>query len=131
MNADFLFREETEAILGSAFAIHNALGHGFHEKPCENALVVELGHRGIACKQQERFPMIYRDVKVGEFIPDLIAFDAVIVDTKTIRKITDVEIGQMLNYLRVTRLPVGLIINFKNPRVEYRRVVLSSTQPSS
>ena len=93
-------------------------------------MVVEFGERGISCQQQERFPLLYRDVKVGEFVPDLIAYDQVIVDTKTISKITDHEIGQMLNYLRITGLPVGLLLNFKNPRLEYRRVVLRSNRSS-
>ena len=130
MDKDYPCMEETKAILSCAFAIHNELGHGFHEKPYENALVVEFGERGISCQQQERFPLLYRDVKVGEFVPDLIAYDQVIVDTKTISKITDHEIGQMLNYLRITGLPVGLLLNFKNPRLEYRRVVLRSNRSS-
>lgn len=123
MDADFPCKEETEAILSCAFAIHNALGHGFHEKPYENSLVVEFNHRGIRFAQQARFPLLYRQVKVGEFVPDLIAFENVIIDTKTIERITDLEVGQMLNYLRITGHPVGLIINFKHPRLEYRRVV--------
>lgn len=125
MDADFSYKQETEAILGSAFEVHNTLGHGFHEKPYENALVIEFGHRSIPYEQQPRFPIKYQNQKVGEFIPDLIAYGKVVIDTKAIPKITDVELGQMLNYLRATSLPVGLIINFKNPRVEYRRVILS------
>ena len=126
MNAEFLYKEETDAIIGSAFAVLNELGHGFHEKPYENSLVVEFGHRGIAYMQQPRYPIIYRGVLVSEFVPDLIAFGKIIVDTKVIERITDLEIGQMLNYLKVTALPVGLILNFKNPKLEFRRVVRST-----
>ena len=123
MDTDLRFREETEALIGCAFDVLNALGHGFHEKPYENALVVEYAHRGIPFVQQARYPMIYRGVKVSEFVPDLIAFDKVVIDTKTIARITDQEIGQMVNYLKITGLPVGLILNFKNPKLEFRRVV--------
>jgi GxxExxY protein len=126
MNADFLFKEETDAILGSAFCVLNEIGHGFHEKPYENALVVEFRYREIPCLQQPRYPIIYRDVQVSEFIPDLIAFEKIIVDTKVIDRITDQEIGQMLNYLKITGLPVGLILNFKNAKLEFRRVVAST-----
>jgi GxxExxY protein len=66
----------------------------------------------------------YKTCKVGEFIPDLIAFNAVIVDTKTIDRITDFERGQMLNYLRITKLRVGVLLNFKNPKLEWERLVL-------
>ena len=126
MNADFSFKEETDTIIGSAFAILNEIGHGFHEKPYENALAVEFGHRNIPFVQQPRFPILYRGVKVSEYVPDLIAFDRIIVDTKVIEHITDQEIGQMLNYLKITGLPVGLILNFKNPKLESRRVVIST-----
>jgi GxxExxY protein len=68
--------------------------------------------------------MLYKGCKVGEFIPDLIAFNAVIVDVKTIDRITDVERGQMLNYLRMTKLRVGVILNFKHPKLEWERIVL-------
>ena len=77
----------------------NELGHGLNEK----------------CYENER---------VGLFVPDLIAYERVIVDTKVIDCITDAERGQMLNYLRITKLRVGLILNFKHPRLEWERVVL-------
>jgi GxxExxY protein len=67
---------------------------------------------------------LYKSVEVGSFIPDLICFDAVVVDTKTIEQITDREIGQMLNYLRITGHEVGLLVNFKQSTLEWRRVVL-------
>jgi GxxExxY protein len=123
MDTDLRFKEETEALIGCAFEVLNSLGHGFHEKPYENALAVELAHRGIPFVQQGRYPMMYRGVVVSEFVPDLTAFDKVVIDTKTIARITDQEIGQMVNYLKITGLPVGLILNFRNPKLEFRRVV--------
>jgi GxxExxY protein len=61
---------------------------------------------------------------VGEFIPDLIAFGLVVVDARVIDRISDHERGRMLNYLRITKLRVGLILNFKNARLEWERIVL-------
>ena len=87
-------------------------------------MVVEFNLRGIPYKQQERFDMIYKNVKVGEYVPDLIVFDKIIVDTKTINNITDHELGQMLNYLKVTNLNLGYIINFKHSKLEWKRVVI-------
>ena len=126
MDADFIYENETDVIIGSAFDVLNEIGHGFHEKPYENSLVVEFKYRNIPFLQQPHYPILYRGVKVSEYIPDLIAFELVIVDTKVIERITDQEIGQMLNYLRITGLPVGLILNFKNPRLEFRRVVATT-----
>ena len=66
----------------------------------------------------------YKGHRVGLFIPDLIAFDALIVDTKMIDRITDHERGLMLNYLRITRLRVGVILNFIHRKLEWERIVL-------
>ncbi len=102
----------------------NTPGHGLLEKPYENALVVEFGLKGIPFKQQPRFDVIYKKVRVGEYIPDLIVFDQIVVDTKTIERITDLERGQILNYLKITQLTVGLILNFKRPQLEWERLIL-------
>ena len=102
----------------------NTLGHGLLEKPYENALVVEFQRQGISYKQQPRFDVVYKGVKVGEYVPDLIVFDKVVVDTKVIEKTTDHEIGQVLNYLKITGLKLGLVLNFRRPRLEWKRIVL-------
>ena len=126
MNADLILKPETEAIIGCAFEILNVLGHGLLEKPYENALVVEFGLRAIRCEQQRRYDVLYKTVKVGEYVPDLIAFGAVVVDVKVIERITDHELGQMLNYLKITGHPVGLILNFRRARLEWKRVINSN-----
>ena len=123
-NTKLLLKEETHQVLGCAFDVLNEIGHGFHEKVYESALVVEFKLRGIPCEQQPRFPIIYKGVQVAEFVPDLIAFGSVIVDTKTIEQITDSDRGKMTNYLRITKLQVGLLLNFKKPRLEWDRIVL-------
>ena len=123
---ELILKDEVYAVISCALEIINGLGHGLHEKPYENSLAVEFRHRGIPFVQQPKFPVMWRDVMVGEFIPDLIAYRQIIVDTKTIEYITPIERGQMLNYLRITRLPVGLILNFKKPKLEWERIVLSS-----
>jgi GxxExxY protein len=123
-NSKLLLKEEVFQIVGAAIEVLNHVGHGFHKKPYENALVVEFRLRKISWQQQKSFDLAYKGCKVGEFIPDLIAFDTVIVDTKTIDRITDWERGQMLNYLRITKLRVGVLLNFKNPKLEWERLVL-------
>ena len=116
---------ETEKIIGCAFSVLNTLGHGFHEKPYEQALTVEFLFLKIPFTQQSAYPIHYRDVKVGEYIPDLVVFGKVIVETKTIDRITDHEVGRMLNYLRASGLQVGLILNFKHAKLQFRRVTLT------
>jgi GxxExxY protein len=118
-------KDETHAIIGCAFEVLNELGHGLVEKCYENALVVEFRRRGIPFEQQPRFEVLYKSERVGEFVPDLVVFRAVVADPKVVDRITDHERGQMLNYLKITRLPVGLILNFKHARLEWERVVLT------
>ena len=122
MSSQDLLKTETHRIIGCAMEVTNTLGHGFHEKPYENSLVVEFGLQNIPVSQQPPFPIIYKDVDVGIYVPDLICFNAVVVDIKTIDQITNHELGKMLNYLKVTGLRVGLIINFKHAKLEVKRV---------
>lgn len=127
MTTEMDFEAETGAILSCAFEVLNELGHGIHEKPYENALCVEFGLRKIPWCQQPRFDVRYKTVKVGEYVPDLIVLEKVIVDTKVIERIGQYEIAQMLNYLKITELPVGLILNFKRSKLEWKRVIRDKT----
>ncbi len=106
----------------------NELGHGLHEKPYENGLVVEFGLSSIPFLQQPHYDVVYQGVKVGENIPDLIAFGALVVDTKVVEAITDHERGQMLNYLKITGLRLGLILNFRRAKLESERVILETNR---
>jgi GxxExxY protein len=117
-------RELCFAIVGCAFEVLNTLGHGLNEKPYENALAVEFGLRGIPFEQQRRFFVDYKGVNVGDYIPDLIVGEKVVVDTKVVDHISDYDRGQILNYLHLTRLKVGLVLNFKRASLEWERLVL-------
>src|ERR1051326_4404110 len=119
-----LYRQEVFQIVGAAIEVLNTLGHGIVEEPYENALVVEFGLRQIPFHQQPVYDVLYKNTKVGLFIPDLVVFGAIVVDAKVIDKITDHERGLMLNYLRITKLRVGVILNFKHRKLEWQRLVL-------
>ena len=119
-----ILKDEVYAIVGAAIEVLNGIGHGLIEKPYENALVVEFKVRGLPFQQQPRFPVNYKGVQVGEFVPDLIAYDSVVVDAKVIDRITDHERGQMINYLRITKKWVGVLLNFKSLKLEWERIVL-------
>ena len=119
-----LLKQEVFPIVGSAIEVLNTLGNGLIEKPYENALVVELVFRKIPLRRQRAFDVLYKGHKIGVFIPDLIAFASIVVDTKVIDRITDHERGLMLNYLRITNSRVGVILNFKRAKLEWERIVL-------
>src|SRR6266702_4644810 len=119
-----LFKDEVFQIVGCAIDVLNTLGHVSVEKSYENALVVEFGLRKIPFRQQPSFNVLYKGHVVGLFVPDLIAFDSVVVDTKVIDRITDHERGLMLNYLQITGARIGVILNFKHAKLELERIVL-------
>jgi len=123
---DFPLKDETYRIVGFAFDAANELGHGLHEKLYENALTVEFRRAEIEFEQQRRFEVIYKEERIGEFVPDLIVFGEIVVDTKVIDRITDHERGQMLNYLKITKLKVGLLLNFKHAKLEWERIVMTA-----
>ncbi|MEW5974175.1 MAG: GxxExxY protein [Acidobacteriota bacterium] len=125
---DLLLKDEVYQIVGCAIEVLTALGHGLMEKPYENALAVEFRSRGIPFVQQPHYEVHYKGVLVGEYVPDLIVFNAVVVDTKVIEAITDQERGQMLNYLKITGHRVGVILNFKRTRLEWERIVLEKNR---
>lgn len=119
-----LLKEEVYQIVGCAMEVINGLGHGLLEKPYENAMVVELDLATIPFKQQQRYDVDYKGVKVGEYVPDLIVFDQIIVEIKTIDRISKYEAGQIINYLKISGLQVGLVLNFKLSKLEWKRFVL-------
>jgi len=122
-----ILRAQVYVVIGAALEVFNDLGHGFHEKPYENAVAVELGLRGIACQRQSRFDLVYKGTKVGEYIPDLIVDEKIVVEAKVIDMISDHERGRMINYLKITGLSVGLILNFRRAKLEWERIVLSQS----
>jgi len=118
-----VYKEESQQIVGAAIEVLNIIGHGFHEKPYENALAVEFRLRNIPYEQQKLYDIMYKEQKVGDYIPDLIAYNKVVIDTKVIERITDREIGQMMNYLKVTGFRLGYLLNFRRPKLEWKRIV--------
>ena len=109
MDHDTIIREQ---IIGCAIEVHRDLGPGLLEDPYHTALCVELAHRGIAFERQRVIPLMYRGVQVGTYIRDLIVENTVVVEIKSVLRLEDVFTAQVLTYLRLTGLRVGLIINF-------------------
>jgi len=114
--------EITEKIIGAAFKVSNGLGAGFLEKVYENALVHELKKAGLAVEQQKPVDVYYDGVVVGKYCAALVVEEVVIVELKAVGRIEDVHLAQCLNYLKATRLKLGLILNFGKSKLEIKRV---------
>lgn len=104
--------------------VHNELGPGLREKPYENAIAIELSELRIDFVQQPVFPILYHGKTVGECLPDFSVSNDLLIEVKSVDSLGDNERAQMLNYLRITRYHLGLVINFKNARLEWERLVL-------
>jgi GxxExxY protein len=113
----------TEKILRAAFAVHNALGAGFLERVYSNALAVELRAQGIALQNELPLKIQYRNTIVGDYVADLVVDGRVLVELKACASLDPVHIAQILNYLRASKIHVGLLLNFGRPKLEYRRFV--------
>tara|TARA_R110002072_G_scaffold146075_1_gene292762 strand:- start:7787 stop:8158 length:372 start_codon:yes stop_codon:yes gene_type:complete len=121
--ASLLHEEVTEDIIGAAMAVLNELKPGLNEKIYERALIIELKSRGRQVECQKQYEIFYRGEKVGLLQPDLIVDNAVIVETKVVETFHDSHIAQVLGYLAITNLGVGLLINFSQPRLKWKRIV--------
>ncbi len=123
--------ELTGKIIGAAIRVLDALKPGLDEKLYENALVIELANQGLQPEQQKSFPVHYDGKFIGKLIPDLIVKD-VVVDAKVVTTFTPDHVAQMLGYLNITGLPLGLLLNFRYRKLQIKRVILgdsSVTEP--
>jgi GxxExxY protein len=123
MGHELIHKELSEAIIGAAMTVLNILKPGLDEKLYERALVIELRKRGHKVDPQREFNVYYDDQLIGSLIPDLIVDDLVIADPKVATAFNDTHIAQMIGYLKITGLRLALLLNFKNARLEWKRIV--------
>ena len=123
MTRQLIHKELSEAIIGAAMTVSNTLKPGLDEKLYERALVIELQKRGHRVDSQRQFPVYYGGQHIGTLIPDLIVDDLVIDDPKVVTAFHDTHTAQMLGYLNITGLRLAMLLNFKNARLEWKRIV--------
>ena len=128
MNADtaLLKKDLTDRVLGAFYDVYNALGHGFLESVYENALVLTLEESGLAVARQYPIEINFKGRCIGEFRADLIIERSLIIEIKAQQNLTPVHEAQLLNYLKATKIPVGLLLNF-GPRPQFKRRVFTES----
>ena len=115
----------TYAINGAVFEVNRVLGPGFLEKVYENALTIELRKQGLKVESQVPIKVNYKEETVGEYFIDILVEKKVIVEIKTVEAFDKAHEAQLLNYLKASGLQVGLLVNFKHPRADIKRMVLN------
>lgn len=121
---EYIFQDLTREILASAFRVHNALGCGLLEKVYVQAMIWDLKLNNKQVEAEKEFKVLYREKQVGVYYGDLVVEGNVIVEIKAVEKLDNVHRAQLLNYLRISGVRVGLILNFANPRLEYERIIV-------
>jgi GxxExxY protein len=116
----------TEQIIRCAIEVHRHLGPGLLESIYESALCFELNAAGLVFKRQVGVPLFYKGMLLSEHRPDLVVAESVIVEVKAVERFDKIHTAQMLTYLRVTGLHIGLILNFNSAVLKHgvRRVIL-------
>lgn len=115
---------QTYAIIGAAIEVHNNLGCGFLEAVYQSALEIELSKRNVPFQSQVNVPIFYKGTKLEcAYRADLVCFENILIELKAIKTITDIEIAQIINYLKATGMHRGLLINFGNNRLTCKRFV--------
>ena len=123
----FPHQELTKSIIGIYYDVYNELGYGFLEKVYHNAMIIELKKRGFEIDNQKKLNVLYKNEIVGEYIPDIIVNNKVILEFKTVEYLLEIHENQLLNYLKATDCEVGIILNFgKDPqfirKIFYHRI---------
>ena len=116
--------ELTFRIRGCAFEVFRELGAGYLEKVYENALLIELKRAGLNAVAQRPLQVSYKGEPVGQFVADLVVEERVLLELKAAPTIQPQHEAQLLNYLKATRIPIGLLINFTHPKAQIKRYVL-------
>ena len=111
----------SEKVIGAAFQVHNTLGFGFLESVYEKALAVELRKIGVENRFQQPIQVFYDGEVVGDFVADIVIGDSLIVELKSVSKLSEKHEVQLVNYLAATNTETGLLINFGPDKVEVKR----------
>ena len=130
--AELLYKNEVYAIVGAAMEVYNQLGPGFSEAIYQDAMEIEVESRNIPNNPQHEIHVFYKGQKLKSFFkPDLICYEKIVVELKALDQLTSREESQLINYLKATGLPVGLLINFGKERdLEWKRMVLTPKKPA-
>ena len=120
---NLLYSDLTRDIIGAAIEVHKILGVGFLESVYEEALAIEFELQKIPSERQKTIDVFYKNRLAKQFICDFIVYDKIVIELKAIRKISDIEKAQMLNYLKATGLNLGLILNFGSGSLEVKRLI--------
>ncbi len=119
-----VYKDLSYQIIGLAMEVHGKLGFGFLEKVYENAMMVLFRREKIPAVQQSPIQVHFEGEVIGNYVPDILIDEKIILELKSVEKITNAHRAQVLNYLKATRKRLAIILNFAKKKLEYERLVL-------
>lgn len=122
INEKYKYSEITAKIIGSAITVHKSLGNGFQEVIYQRALEIEMKLSGISFSREHDMPIFYRDEQIGTRRVDFLVEGIISVELKAIIKLEDVHFAQAINYLEAYNLEIGLLINFGERSLNFKRL---------
>lgn len=123
---DILYKEESYKIVGACMKVHRSLGAGFLEAVYHEALEREFHSQGIPFKSKVKLPVYYEGELLDKFyVADLICYDAIVVELKSVSFIFEAQEKQLVNYLMATGKALGILVNFGAKSLQYKRIVNS------
>ena len=121
---ELVCKDEAYQIIGAAMAVHNELGSGMREIVYGDALEIEFKLRGIPFQREQTFNVVYKGVELQhKFKCDFVCFKNIIVELKAEKGLTDIDRSQIINYLKITKYPLGILINFGESALMYERYI--------
>ncbi len=123
--SQLVYKKESYQIIGICMEVHNQLGPGFLEIVYKDALEYEFSQAGIPFEREKEYIVCYKDILLRHrFFADFVVFDKIILEVKAVSEITDVFMAMGINYLKVSSNKLALIVNFGEPGLSYKRLVL-------
>jgi GxxExxY protein len=116
------YSELTGKILNCCFEVMKELGPGFVESIYKNALLIAMRQKGLKVEVERSYEVIFRDVCIGRYRTDLVVEETVIVELKCCESLGREQQAQLFNYLKVSKLPIGLLVNFRRGKLEWKRL---------
>lgn len=123
--SQLIYKDESYQIIGKCFEVHNNLGAGFLEIVYKDALEYEFKKSGIPFEREVEYVVNYKDIILPhKFFADFVVFDKIILEVKGVKGIADEHIAQTINYLKVSGNKLGLLVNFGELKLNYKRLIL-------
>lgn len=119
-----IYKDESYNIIGACMEVHSELGAGFLEPVYQEALAVEFNERGTPFEKEKHLSVKYKGVAIDKYyVADFTCYNKILLELKALDSLSEDHIAQVMNYLKITEMKLGMLINFGSKKLQYKRVV--------